>query len=155
MPVFLVFLMGLGLFSQPSVWAQQQDPDCGKIVGDLSLFQLKNQKNQQAHLNFFQQISERLRNTQSDIVNNVQGALEEKEKNGQKLTSETVTPLITEMVEPMSAMADDTDNVANAAYDNNETIKSDLDDLIKRIQNCLSAKTPASNKVTPEVPKQN
>ncbi len=129
LPVLMVFLA-----LNSNVFAE----DCTSLTSDLTLFQLKNKKNQEANLNFVQQVSQRLRDSQSAISDDVQTKLAEKEKMDGVLSLKVVAPILNDSLEPMSKMADETDAVLNAAYDNNDTISGDLDALIKRIQDCIA-----------------
>lgn len=130
--VFLVFNIGVSAEE-----ITLQSADCSKLASDLSLFQLKNKKNQEANLNFIQQVSQRLRDSQSAISDDVQMKLEEKEKSQGPLTLKVIAPVLNDSLEPMSKMANETDDVLNAAYDNNDTISGELDALIKQIQDCI------------------
>ena len=118
--------------------------DCSKLESDFTLFQLKNKKNQEANLNFIQQVSQRLRDSQTSISDDVQEKLAEKENSQVPLTLKEITPVLNDSLEPMSKMADETDSVLNAAYDNNDTVSTELDALIKRIQDCIP-QVPAKN----------
>lgn len=110
--------------------------DCTTLDLNLRDFQLKNKKNQETVVNFAQQISDRLRADQAVILQDMQSKLEEKEKENPALTSKIVLPIVTNSLSPLTKMADDTDTVLNAAYDNNDIISKDLDTLIKQIQDC-------------------
>lgn len=91
------------------------DTDCKQVVGALQEFQLKNMRNQDANLNFIQQISGKLRDLSAE---------------DQKILKDAT-----------AKMADDTDTVLNAAYDNKEKINADLDTLLQQVRDCI-AKIP-------------
>ena len=110
--------------------------DCTQLENNLKTFQTDNKKNQDANLNFVQQVSDRLRKTQGVASSNVKTKLEAMEKTA-PLTSSAVTPVVDTELAPISTMADETDTVLNEAYDNNETINKRFKDLINQIRDCL------------------
>ena len=121
--------------------------DCTQIEKSIREFQQKNKKNQEANLNFLQQVSDRLRAAQAGIVDDVKTQLEAMENKSTppaSLSSKEVVPVVLTSLAPMTTMADETDGVLNAAYDNNETVSNDLDALVTQIQDCLP-KGPVKN----------
>lgn len=118
MPSFLLSFMFSLMIASPLTFAQSASApaaDCSKLIDNLRDFQINNKKVQDSVLNFVQNFSEKLR----------------------------ATP--TPDAAALSEMADKTDEILGAGYDNNEKISKDLDTLMKQINDCIAA-APAPQK---------